>query len=263
MTYFGFLGLFLILPIGAVVGVLALRRREALLPERLRAVPPATAIAITAVVAVAYTTPWDNYLVATGVWSYDPALVSGVILGYVPLEEYLFFILQTVLTGLWLILRSQSSPDPAEPQDGRVRRWAFVPVFVLWITACAGLASAWGPARYTVLLLAWALPPVLLQLAYGADLLWKERRLVLPAIGVATLYYAAADVIAVGSGTWGFHPDLTLGIHLGPLPLEEILFFLLTNILIVFSVTLLMSKAGMERYRILSDRARSVLRPKR
>jgi len=54
-------------------------------------------------VAVIYTTPWDNYLVATRVWYYDPLLVLNVILGYVPLEEYLFFVLQTLLAGLFAL----------------------------------------------------------------------------------------------------------------------------------------------------------------
>lgn len=55
--------------------------------------------------AVAYTTPWDNYLVATRVWYYDPGLVVNFVIGYVPIEEYTFFILQTLMTGffaLWL-----------------------------------------------------------------------------------------------------------------------------------------------------------------
>jgi lycopene cyclase domain-containing protein len=65
-----------------------------------------------ATIAVVYTTPWDNYLVATGVWYYDPRLVLNVTLGYVPIEEYAFFILQTFLTGLfvlWLWTRFYSS----------------------------------------------------------------------------------------------------------------------------------------------------------
>lgn len=53
--------------------------------------------------AVIYTTPWDNFLVANRVWYYDPQLVLNVILGYVPLEEYLFFILQTLLAGLFAL----------------------------------------------------------------------------------------------------------------------------------------------------------------
>ncbi|MBN2146972.1 MAG: lycopene cyclase domain-containing protein, partial [Anaerolineales bacterium] len=50
-------------------------------------------------IALVYTTPWDNYLVATGVWWYNPALVTGLRLWYVPVEEYTFFVLQTLLNG--------------------------------------------------------------------------------------------------------------------------------------------------------------------
>ncbi len=55
--------------------------------------------------AVLYTTPWDNYLVAAGVWYYDPRLVFNINFGYVPVEEYTFFAFQTLLVAffaLWL-----------------------------------------------------------------------------------------------------------------------------------------------------------------
>ena len=48
-----------------------------------------------------YTTPWDNYLIMRGVWSYPEGVVLGT-LGYVPIEEYGFMIMQTLLAGaLW------------------------------------------------------------------------------------------------------------------------------------------------------------------
>lgn len=102
MTYLVFLLIFVIAPT-IVMTVLfrgLLRRRHYLF------------IAINAVIAVVYTTPWDNYLVATGVWYYDPKLVLGVTLGWVPIEEYSFFILQTFLTGtLFMILFSRFYSD--------------------------------------------------------------------------------------------------------------------------------------------------------
>ena len=91
MTYPLFLLIYLIVPI-LILGILL--RREWRQRWWLRAA------LFTAIIAVIYTTPWDNYLVATGVWYYDPARVWNIILGWVPLEEYLFFILQTILTGL-------------------------------------------------------------------------------------------------------------------------------------------------------------------
>ena len=96
MTYAHFLGLFLVLPI--VVLTLALRRR---IDHRL-----GLSVLGMAVVALVSTTPWDNAIIAMGVWRYDPTLVSGITLGLVPLEEYLFYVLQTILTGLiFLALR--------------------------------------------------------------------------------------------------------------------------------------------------------------
>ena len=69
-------------------------------------------------VAVTYTTPWDNYLVATGVWWYDENLVTGVTFGYVPIKEYTFFVVQTVLTGMWMIWLLQ------RPFLSQIFRWS-------------------------------------------------------------------------------------------------------------------------------------------
>ncbi len=91
MTYPLFLMIFLVIPIA----LLALRLRAKMRARWWRA-----AVALTVVIALLYTTPWDNYLVASRVWYYDPARVWNVILGHVPLEEYLFFILQPILCGL-------------------------------------------------------------------------------------------------------------------------------------------------------------------
>ena len=38
-----------------------------------------------------------------GVWSYDTGQVNGIVLGVVPLEEYFFFVLQTLVTGLLVL----------------------------------------------------------------------------------------------------------------------------------------------------------------
>ena len=55
------------------------------------------------VTAFVYTTPWDNFLVFREVWSYPPDRVLGRV-GYVPYEEYAFFVLQTLISGLLLLL---------------------------------------------------------------------------------------------------------------------------------------------------------------
>jgi lycopene cyclase domain-containing protein len=104
MTYFGFLGIFLLIPIGLLLFLILwdLNQGRAI-PAALRAWPPAAAIALHVIIAVLYMTIWDNYLVAIRVWWYDPAWVTGVIIAYVPIEEYTFFILQPILAGVWLL----------------------------------------------------------------------------------------------------------------------------------------------------------------
>lgn len=91
MTYSLFLFLFLVIPIALLM--FKLRRKT-------RARWWRFAVGLAMLLALLYTTPWDNYLVATGVWYYDPARVWHAVIGYVPLEEYLFFILQPILAGL-------------------------------------------------------------------------------------------------------------------------------------------------------------------
>jgi len=98
MTYFGFLLRFLVIPILLLLFI-TWREKEQPTPSFVKRLVW-SGIFIHVFLAVAYTTPWDNYLVATGVWYYNPELVTGIVLGYVPLEEYTFFVLETILAGL-------------------------------------------------------------------------------------------------------------------------------------------------------------------
>ncbi len=244
MSYFGFLARFLGIPLLALVLLLAVdRRRGRRLPESLSRAPAWRALLVLAVLAVVYTTPWDNYLVATSVWWYDPRLVAGITLGWVPIEEYTFFVLQTLLTGSWLIwLGLHLSPVSWPPPRRAGLRWVSAAALaLLWLLSLVILRSGWGPGTYLVLALAWMLPPIILQLAVGADLLWHQRRLVAAALLPPIIYLSAADALAIGSGTWTIDPAQSTGILLGGvLPVEELVFFVLTNTLIVFGMVLMM-----------------------
>jgi len=58
---------------------------------------------VLSMVALIYTTPWDNFLIATKTWaSPEQAVITAI--GYVPLEEYLFFLIQTFTVYLWAVL---------------------------------------------------------------------------------------------------------------------------------------------------------------
>lgn len=249
MTYFGFLLRFLIPPILALLIAAwldgrAQRRMPGFDGKRVWLI-----IGAHVALALFYTTPWDNYLVATGVWYYNPALVTGIVLGYVPIEEYTFFVLETILAGLWwgFLARRIPTPDGFKPsKTGRV------------LSALA-LAAVWGwstfvffsgppPMTYLSITLFWALPAIFPQLLFGADILWHHRRLVLAAILPLGLYLSLMDIVALKAATWSISPAQTTGVlFFGILPLEEVLFFFITNVLVGFGMTLMLSDLGMNR----------------
>ncbi len=260
MTYFGFLLRFLGVPIVVLSIVTWLDyRRGKPIPANFRAWPVWAGILLHVVVAVVYTTPWDNYLVATGVWYYDPALVTGIVLGWVPIEEYTFFVVQTIMAGLWIVFlmrRLPVNPDPPPLQ----RAWRIYPVVILaviWAGSVALLVSGWPPGAYLSLLLAWALPPIMLQLAFGGDILRRYGRLVLLAIISLTLYLSLADFLAIGSGTWEINPAKSLHWLIGGvLPVEEVIFFLITNTLVTLGLVLVLEVESHQRFHQIAQRLR-------
>lgn len=252
MTYFGFLLRFLMIPIVLLLTVALLDgRRGRVLPGRLRHWHPWAAIVLHVVIALVYTTPWDNYLVATSVWWYDPELVTGLTLGWVPIEEYTFFILQPIMVGLWwlFIARRMKQPSSSGPLQSRLRVWIPVVLGLIWLGAVAVLIMDFKPGTYLALELGWAIPPIALQFAFGADILWRYRKIVATALIPPTLYLAATDALAIGYGTWTIDPEQSLHWLLGGvLPIEEFVFFTITNVLVTFGITLVLAKESHRRF---------------
>jgi lycopene cyclase domain-containing protein len=91
--------------------------------------------------------------------------------------------------------------------------------------------------------LGWALPVIALQLVvvwwrYGVRT--SEVLVALaPVVLATTAWFVAADAIAIGAGIWWFPPSAVTGMRVGPVPVEEIVFFLLTNTLIALGVALI------------------------
>ncbi|MFM7182948.1 MAG: lycopene cyclase domain-containing protein [Verrucomicrobiales bacterium] len=87
-------------------------------------------------------------------------------------------------------------------------------------------------------LLVWFLPIIAIQWAVG----WKIFRANLRAIFLPTLiagtYYSLSDVVAISEGIWFFGDNQILGVYVGPVPIEEILFFFLTALLVAQSFVL-------------------------
>lgn len=250
MTYFGVLIAFILPPLLLLLIVVPrdlwrwLLRRQGSVEWR-----PYAVILAHVAMALIYTTPWDNYLVATGVWWYDPALVTGIRLGYVPIEEYTFFVVQTLLTGFWALALMRTvfkNPPPVRP-DPALRLASSLVVLLVWVVSTAVWLSGWAPGTYLTLILSWALVPVLIQFIFGADILLANWRLVSLIVLPPTLYLWLVDALAISSGTWTIDPAQTTGVMLGPLPLEEMVFFFMTNLIIGLGVTLMLSPASQAR----------------
>jgi lycopene cyclase domain-containing protein len=198
------------------------------------------AIPLVCLIAVSYTTPWDNYLVAKEVWWYGADRVIGTI-GHVPIEEYLFFVLQPILTGLFLYQYLHRYTPPLGETVQKRAPWAGAGVFIgLTILGVTFLLDGTPGTLYLGLILAWA-PPILGGMwLYDGETLWGLRRTVFVTTGVPTLYLWIADAIAIGSGIWTIAPQYTVGLSFFGLPLEEATFFLFTNLLVVQGVLLLL-----------------------
>ena len=248
MTYFGFLLRFLIIPI-LILLFLYWRAKDRSIPGFINA-KLWQGILVHVALALIYTTPWDNYLVATGVWYYNPDLVTGIVFGYVPLEEYTFFVLETLLIGLWwwtLARRKKFTPSDGFRPNNPLRAWTLGLLAVVWVISFFVLLSGWRPGTYLAITLTWALPAIAPQLAFGADILWHHRRLLGTVILTGAGYLSAMDALAIGAGTWTIDPSQSTGIFIGNLPIEEAVFFLITVVLISFGMTLLLSNVSQAR----------------
>jgi lycopene cyclase domain-containing protein len=134
-------------------------------------------------------------------------------------------------------------------------RWAVLASTVaLWALSLLALLSGWAQGRYLGLILVWGLLPFLLQWSFGGDLLLADWRRLGVAILAPTLYLWLVDAIAIGSGAWIIDPAQTTGVKLGVLPLEEMVFFLVTNLLIVSGITLALSPQSSARWQSYRQR---------
>ena len=252
MTYFEFLFRFLVIPIILLLGLYFWDKRKdktSIVSKNSKSVWIAIAVHVT--LALIYTTPWDNYLVATGVWYYNPALVSGIVFGYVPLEEYTFFVLQTLFVGLWwmFLARRITAPDHFKPST-KLRFGSSAILTTLWLISIIVFFGGWKPGTYLSITLLWALPPIIIQCAFGADILWHHRKLVWATILPIGMYLSFADSLAITATTWTINPADSVGLFIGRLPLEEGLFFFITVALVTFGITLLQALQSQERVRL-------------
>jgi lycopene cyclase domain-containing protein len=197
-------------------------------------VPFAGASVIVAL-AFVYTTPWDNLLIGWGVWWYADG-VTAVTLGAAPLGEYLFFVLQPVLAALWLY--NLEIPTDGDLRLSRRTRLVGVGAGIAVGAVGLGLLAAGPSTLYLGAILAWGAPILAIQWAFGWPHLLRARKAVAVGICAPTLYLWLVDWYAVTSGLWTISRAYTVGIAPLGLPIEEMVFFLVTNAFVVQGLVL-------------------------
>jgi 15-cis-phytoene synthase/lycopene beta-cyclase len=205
----------------------------------------ATRILFLTTVAVTATIPWDSYLIRTGVWTYPEDGVLGYSLFSIPVEELFFFVIQTYITSLIYILCSKpvlhaQYLDTSSTRPAWIRNAHYLgQALLIALTGFGGfLIHSGGDGTYLGLILAWACPFLLITWSLTGPMLlalpWQATALPILA---PTLYLWFVDELSLRQGIWTIEGGTKLGSQLfGSLDMEEAIFFLITNTLIVFGI---------------------------
>ncbi len=192
-----------------------------------------------------FTAPWDNLAAKWGIWGF-PREKYWRRLGYLPVEEYAFFVLQSLNVILAVRALFRFFPDWILGLETSLSSRALLLLgasAVVWVLA-AGQARWWrrraGPRVNYALHLAWFLPVVYAQWVIAPGLFGAHAGVLASVTGFFGVYYTLADLAAVRAGTWFFDEKQITGVKLfGVLPWEEIAFFFLTSLLVAQSYLLL------------------------
>ncbi|KAI9351085.1 Squalene/phytoene synthase-domain-containing protein, partial [Zopfochytrium polystomum] len=204
-------------------------------------------LAALAALAVAYTTPWDNYIIWAGAWRYHPSRVAARI-GLVPVEEYAFFVVQSIATALFaeaVFAHAHNNKNDLMDYVTCANFWIrWTPIalfFLMFSTGLLMVLSSTSPSTnrwfYLGMIISWVAPVLTLTWWYAGPFIAVRPVSLLVAIAVPTVYLSYADHCALADEVWIISPSSSTGVMVtAHLPLEEALFFLLTNTMLVFGL---------------------------
>jgi phytoene desaturase len=195
-------------------------------------------IGLLCIVATLWTSPWDNYLVRSGVWDYpDGGHVLGVI-GYVPIEEYAFFSIETIFVGMLWLWQGQVKIIPHFRTGSPWRILGLAGFAILF--ALSLLMLTIDRTFYLGLIIAWSTPILALQWAFGAHALMAQRDVWIPPLIYSWIYLCIVDRWAIKNGCWNIKMETSLP-RIDYLPVEEAYFFLVTSTMCIWGLQLAMN----------------------
>lgn len=165
----------------------------------------------------------------------------------IPIEEIFFFVIQTYNTTVLYLLLSKTTLHSvylvAEVKGKEAQKWKYIKlagqvVFGMSVKRGFDYVRSHGRQTYLGLILVWAAPFLFMlwSLAYQFLVNLPLTNTVLP-IALPTVYLWVVDTLALRRGTWVIQSATKTGWTLWPgLEIEEAIFFLLTNCLIIFGL---------------------------
>lgn len=136
-------------------------------------------------------------------------------------------------------LHNEADPHNPFGQKLLVRKRIGQVILILCCIVPILLRNGDTTGTYMRLIFVWAAPVLLMLWTFAYQLLicLPKTHTILP-IAVPTIYLWIVDTLALHRGTWSIALGTKLGIHLWPfLEIEEAVFFLITNTLVVWGAT--------------------------
>lgn len=262
LTYFRFLFLFVIIPSIILFNLLRNNKNKKNKSKIGGEYSEYYWIIFISLIAFFYTIYWDNYLVANKVWWYDVNLVANIIIGFVPLEEYCFFVLQPIFVGLYLkyiIQQKQENHDikylkPLNIKTKVIILFSIASIWLISLLYFIYFSKDFPKFKYLMLIIVWSFPPLIIQLLWGLNILFHYRKSIIFVIISSSIYLSLTDCIAIYYGIWTISEQNSIGnIVPNVLPFEEAFFFFITNVLCVFGCSFYLfpiSRQEIQKYNI-------------
>lgn len=202
-------------------------------------------IVILCAIVLAFTFPWDNWAVKDGIWGFPEDRILARI-SYLPVEEILFFIIQTIQVAMLCTCMLQLYPAHPDSQVSFTPQTTaltciLVLLLVILFLSTKGYRKRTLQIRYAWHLLFWFMPVILLQWIIASNILTSRLGAILGSSLIVGLYLTFADSVAIKHGIWFFDKKRITGHYItSEMPWEEGAFFFITSLLVAQSIVLLL-----------------------
>ncbi|HEY3289582.1 MAG TPA: lycopene cyclase domain-containing protein [Anaerolineae bacterium] len=111
--------------------------------------------------------------------------------------------------------------------------------------------------KYLALELGWFVPVIIVQWLFAPHIL-RSRWKAIPAVTLPlALYLSIRDRVALKEGTWSISEEFSTGVKIRDVPIEEIIFFIVTSWVSVQGIILLTDERSPAAFRKLRMRLRA------